>query len=323
MPPRSKNLPSGSSVHAGLWAGHADDDAGAGQVAAEDRLQGRVRAPDGLERVVHAVAAGDRLDRLDRVALGRVDGVGGAELARPLQFARIDIDADDRRRAGQATAHDHRVADAAAAEDRHRAARLHPGRIERRADAGHHAAADQTHLLRRQCRIIGNALLAMDEGVGAEGADTEDRRERDAVHRAHALLGVQAGGAEMGLTDPAEAALAAGRTPGQDDMIARRDVGDALADLLHDARALVAEQEGKPLGPKDAVLDGEIGVTDPAGQDAHQRFTRSRRVDGELLDHTGLPRFAGDDTAGHDRPVVVACRRFRHGAAPYLISRCD
>src|SRR5215217_3208898 len=84
------------------------------------------RAPNGLERVVHPVTAGDLLDRLDRIALGRVDGMGGSELARPLQFARIDIDTDDRRRSGQATAHDHRVADPAAAEDRYGRSRFHP-----------------------------------------------------------------------------------------------------------------------------------------------------------------------------------------------------
>ena len=127
----------------------------------------------------------------------------------------------------------------------------------------------------------------------------------------------------MRLTGQAETARAAGGTPGQDHMVAGRDIGDALANLLHDARAFVPKQEGKPLRAEDAVLRGEIGVTDPAGQDAHQRFTRSRRVDGELLDHTGLPRFASDDAASDDRPVAVACRRFRHGAAPYLISRCD
>ena len=210
MPPRSKNLPSGNSSRVESRPGHADDDAGAGQIPAEDRLQGRIRAPDGLERVVDAVAAGDLLDRLDRIALVRIDGMGGAELARPLQFARVDVDADDRRRAGQLGAHDDRVPDTAAAEDGDGGPRLHPGGVERRADSGHHATADQAHLLRRQRRVVRDALLAVDEGVGAEGADAEDRRERHPVHGAHALLGVEAGGAEMGLPDQAEAALPQG-----------------------------------------------------------------------------------------------------------------
>src|SRR5215212_3339215 len=101
----------------------------------------------------------------------------------------------------------------------------------------------------------------------------------------------------MGLTRPAEAALAAGSTPGQNHMVAGLDVGNALADLLHDACTFVPEQERKSFRPKDTVLVGEIGVTDSAGEDANECFTRFRRVDCEHLDHTRLPWFAGDDTA--------------------------
>ena len=54
----------------------------------------------------------------------------------------------------------------------------------------------------------------------------------------------------MGLTDQAETALPAGSAPGQDDMVAGSDVGDALAHLLHDGRALVPEQERKSSVPK-------------------------------------------------------------------------
>src|SRR5215207_6081653 len=112
-----KQLAEWQLVQGRLRTSHADDDAGAGKVPAEDRLHGRIRAPDRFKGVVHSVAAGDRLDRLDRITLGRVDGMSGAELARPLQFARIDIDADDRRRPSQTTAHDHRVPNPAAAKD--------------------------------------------------------------------------------------------------------------------------------------------------------------------------------------------------------------
>ncbi len=84
------------------------------------------------------------------------------------------------------------------------------------------------------------------------------------------------------------------------------------------AAPFVPEQERKPLGAEDAVLRGEIGVADAAGEDAHQRFARSRRVDRELFDHSGLTRFAGDDAAGDDRLVASEFRRFRHGDAPYL-----
>src|SRR5215204_1326026 len=98
--------------------------------------------------------------------------------------------------------------------------------------------------------MVRDALLAVDEGGGAEGADTENRRERDAIHRAHSLLCVQARGAEMSLTGQTETARAAGGTPCQDHMVAGRHVGDACADLLHNARAFVSKQERKPFRTK-------------------------------------------------------------------------
>ena len=44
------------------------------------------------------------LDRLDRVVLRRVDGVGRAELRRPLELLRVEVDGDDRARARPACA---------------------------------------------------------------------------------------------------------------------------------------------------------------------------------------------------------------------------
>src|SRR4029079_1468386 len=52
-------------------AGDADEDAGPGRVAAEDRLLQRLRPSDRLEGVVDAIAAGQFLDLGDRVALAR------------------------------------------------------------------------------------------------------------------------------------------------------------------------------------------------------------------------------------------------------------
>src|SRR5262249_58700102 len=78
----------------------ADHDAGAGEVAApEGGFEGFGFADD-LEGDVDAVAAGDLLDFRDRIAVARVDGVGGAELLGPLEFLGIDVDADDGRGAG-------------------------------------------------------------------------------------------------------------------------------------------------------------------------------------------------------------------------------
>src|SRR3712207_7423130 len=45
-----------------------------------------------LEGVVHAIAAGQLLDPRHRIALARVHRMGCAELLRPLELARIDVD---------------------------------------------------------------------------------------------------------------------------------------------------------------------------------------------------------------------------------------
>ena len=75
-----------------------------------------------------------------------IDDVGRAELLRLLALQRPRVDRDDARRAGDARALDDRLADAAAAEHGDRRSGLHLGRVERRADAGRDAAADQRQL---------------------------------------------------------------------------------------------------------------------------------------------------------------------------------
>ena len=110
--------------------------------------------------------------------------------------------------------------------------------------------------------------------MGAEGADPQDRGQQLAVHRPHPLVGVEAGGTEVGLANGTEPALAAGRPPGKDHVISHLDVGDALPDPFDDPAALMPEQEGKPGRPEHAVLGGEIGMANPAGEDPHQHLVR-------------------------------------------------
>ena len=88
----------------------------------------RLGQADHLERVVDAATAGERLHLRDRVAVGRVDEVGGAELLAVLRFISTGSTAKMRRRAGDARALDDRLADAAAADDRDGRARAAPAR---------------------------------------------------------------------------------------------------------------------------------------------------------------------------------------------------
>ena len=73
---------------------------------------------DGLERVIDAGAAGERADGLDRIVLGAVDDVGGADALGHLQLAVEHVDADDLAGAADARALHDRQPDAAAAEHR-------------------------------------------------------------------------------------------------------------------------------------------------------------------------------------------------------------
>ncbi|CAO0829037.1 hypothetical protein SMICM17S_11848 [Streptomyces microflavus] len=77
--------------------GDADEDDRSGEVAGVEGLLVRLRAADGLDDDVGAVAVGEGADRLDRVVGAGVDGVGGAHLLRRLQLAVVDVDRDDLR----------------------------------------------------------------------------------------------------------------------------------------------------------------------------------------------------------------------------------
>ncbi len=199
--------------------------------------------------------------------------------------------------AGHLGAHDDGVADAAAADDGDGLAGADVGGVEGGADAGADTAADQTEGFGVEIGVNGDALVGVDEGVGAEGADAEDGGEFDAVVAVHLAVGVETGGAEVGLTDEAEAAVAAGGAPGEDDEVAFLDISDIRADVLDDAAALVTEEEGEDVRAEDAVLGGEVGVADAAGEDADQGVVGAEGVDLELFDLTGFAGFPRDDAA--------------------------
>src|SRR5581483_8712879 len=174
----------------------------------------------------------------------------------------------------------------------------------------HHAAADQAHLLGRQLLRHRHCLLRGDDGVGAEGADAEHRLEQRAVLAVHALLGVQAGGTQVRLAPPAEAAVAARRPPGQDDVVADGWRRHAWTDLLDDARALVPEQEREPWpGPH---LHVQVGVAHAARADAHEHLARSGVVDRHPLQPRRLLRHARDHAlpGHHGFPSVAAWKHY-------------
>ena len=100
------------------------------------------------------------------------------------QLAVVDVDADDRRRPGQAGTGDRRVADAAAAEHGDGLAARHAAGVDRRAEAGHHAAAEQPGAVAGAVGVDLRALPGGDERLVGERADAERRRQLGAVRPA-------------------------------------------------------------------------------------------------------------------------------------------
>ena len=111
----------------------------------------------------------------------------------------------------------------------------------------------------------------------------------------------------MRLADGAEPAGAARGAPGEDHVVADLGLAHALADGLDDARALVAEQEGKLVGDV-AQLVVQVRVADPAGLNPHQHLAGPRIVDHDIFDEGGLARRAGYDSKSIDQ----------HGTPPWF-----
>src|SRR5262249_25459768 len=121
---------------------HADEDDRTGEITPVERLLIRLRPSDRLYHHVGAVALGEVPNLLDRVGFPRVDRVRRAELARPRELAPVDIDADDLASPGEACPEYRSAADAAAADHRDRIAATDLTGVQRRAEPGHHAAAE-------------------------------------------------------------------------------------------------------------------------------------------------------------------------------------
>ena len=138
----------------GVRTRRADDAARAEWREAVDSLPQHRHDARGLERVVGAAAAGQALHGLDRVLLGSVDGVRGAEATGELQTCRVDVDGDHRRAREVCTGHHGAQADRASpvhdecvpdggAED-----------VDDRLHAGLHPAGEWTQQLER--RVLGH-----------------------------------------------------------------------------------------------------------------------------------------------------------------------
>mmetsp|Transcript_908 Transcript_908/g.2866 ORF Transcript_908/g.2866 Transcript_908/m.2866 type:complete len:492 (-) Transcript_908:40-1515(-) len=262
---------------------------------------------DALEAVVHA-AVGESDDHVlhGSVVRLRVERLGGAELERARELVLVDVDGDDARRAGLLAPHD--GGEAHGAEPEHGAggalADLH--RLRRRAPARGHAAAQQAHGRgRRVGADLGQRDLRHDRVLGEGGAAHEvvERRVRLGAAAPHAEAAGAVGhhaaalrradlGAQVGAARVAELAVAALGDVEADDLVAHRHARHALADALHRAGALVAQDAGeRALGvvPSARVF---VRVADAGRLHAHAHLAGARRAHRDL-DHLevslGLP----------------------------------
>ena len=169
-------------------------------------------------------AVGQILDGLDRVELAGVDGVGGAELAGPVQLPVVGVDRDDALGADQSGPGDRGVADAAAADDRHGVVAADRAGVDRRAEAGHHTAAEQPGHGRVGRRIDLGALPFVHQRLVGERADAQRRGQLGAVGQRHLLGGVEGVEAVPRPAAPAGPALPAHRAPVEDHEVAGLDV---------------------------------------------------------------------------------------------------
>ena len=116
---------------------------------------------------------------------------------------------------------DRGVAHTAAAEHRDRVVAAHVAGVRGRAEAGHHAAAEQARRLGLGPGVDLRGLTGGHERLLGERADAERRRERRAVGERHLLLRVVRGEAVPRPAAPARPAFAAHRAPVEDHEVAR------------------------------------------------------------------------------------------------------
>ena len=166
------------------------------------------------------------------------------------EFVRVDVDRNDFRRAGKARALNRGEADRAAADHHHGIGAPDARDVERRPDAGHHAAANQAGAVEGNIAGDGDRLLLRHDAILAEGAEKHQVLEFFTA-RAPRL----AGAVELHRLRPfgevilaqdrqapvAVIAMAAMRIPRQDDVIALLEPLHGGTHVLDHASSFVAE----------------------------------------------------------------------------------
>src|SRR5262249_6887123 len=99
--------------------------------------------------------------------------------------------------------------------------------------------------------------------------------------------------AELRLADPAVETTGAWGHPGEDDFVSNGEPSDALADLLHRARPLVAKNT-RQLSAQNSMHEREIGMANSGCREAHPNLIPARGVEQYFLDSYGLISFVAN-----------------------------
>lgn len=194
--------------------------------------------------------------------------MGGAELEGGVQARLEHVDGDDRGRADRLGGHEGGESDRSRAGDDDARARTDLEGVDHGAGAGLDAAAEGSGQVEIDAVGDLDGVAGGDQGVGGEGGMAEEAAVHDGavvagqsggavfagageVQRAHALAVRWPAGEAVG-------AVPAGRERHRD-TVTGLESGDGGADLLDDARSLMAEHE-RPRGRDLAVLHREIRV---------------------------------------------------------------
>jgi hypothetical protein len=137
--------------------------------------------------------------------------------------------------------------------------------------------------------------------MGAKSTDAQSRIQLDVVFAGgHPGLGVEAGGAQVGLSQGAEPAVAAGRAPGQHHVVANLGLGYSFAHRYYHARPFVAQQVWEIIADGSQLIV-QVGVANSAGLDAHQDLTGTRLFNDDLFQLGWLPGGPGNYSLSYCR----------------------
>ena len=237
----------------------------------------------------------------------------GAELARQCQLLRREVDRDDRVRLAHARAEQRGEADATEADDRDAAMQRQVGGVDHGAGAGDHGAAEHGRMGEVEAAVDPHHRVARHGRIFGERRDAEvmvhvGTRAMQATRAADQRAGRVGGGARLAERGPARfarAAVPAARHERRDDVVADLQVGDARAELLDDARALVAEHHRQRPRPV-AVDHREVGMAEADRAHLQQHLARARRVELDVGDLERL-RFGVGRRCAHAGEDGGAC----------------